>query len=148
MTTYALYVNSKWWRMKPGIGACPLSDGAGETSAPTEAQLIAAGAKPLVEPDPTHNDVTQYRTHAGYAIEGDNVVVQFTVSYWPDNAIFSRMRKKRNDLLADSDKTQIPDYPASPEERAEWATYRQALRDLPDTYAENPRDVIFPTPPV
>lgn len=39
-------------------------------------------------------------------------------------------RRRRDQLLAASDWTQLPDSPLSEEERAEWAVYRQALRDL------------------
>ena len=37
---------------------------------------------------------------------------------------------KRNNKLKDSDWTQLPDSPLSDAKKAEWATYRQALRDL------------------
>ena len=44
-------------------------------------------------------------------------------------------REQRDQLLKDSDWTQIDDYSlVTPEEKALWAEYRQALRDLPDTY--------------
>lgn len=38
-------------------------------------------------------------------------------------------RQKRNQLLKDSDWTQMPDYSGA--NKADWATYRQLLRDLP-----------------
>jgi hypothetical protein len=40
------------------------------------------------------------------------------------------MRLQRDQLLADSDWTQLPDVPLATKEA--WATYRQALRDLPE----------------
>ena len=39
------------------------------------------------------------------------------------------VRAERNSLLAASDWTQVADTPV---DRAAWATYRQALRDVPD----------------
>jgi|TARA_R100001460_G_scaffold84318_1_gene125571 hypothetical protein len=42
-------------------------------------------------------------------------------------------RARRNRKLADSDWTQAPDSPLSETKKAEWATYRQALRDLTKT---------------
>ena len=42
-------------------------------------------------------------------------------------------RAVRNKKLADSDWTQAPDSPLSDTKKAEWATYRQALRDLTKT---------------
>jgi hypothetical protein len=41
------------------------------------------------------------------------------------------VRTHRNQLLADSDWTQILDIPLSDTQRAQWRAYRQALRDYP-----------------
>jgi hypothetical protein len=49
----------------------------------------------------------------------------------------------RDALLAASDWTQLPDVPATKQKA--WATYRQKLRDLPQT--KNPVDVTWPEPP-
>jgi len=59
------------------------------------------------------------------------------------------LRPSRNDLLRYSDWTQAADSPLSDSKKAEWATYRQALRDMPTTQASKtePKDIIFPTPP-
>ena len=57
---------------------------------------------------------------------------------WVDGAWLVRpvsmeaVRAERNQLLAASDWTQLTDAPV---DRAAWATYRQALRDLPQTYS-------------
>ena len=48
------------------------------------------------------------------------------------------MRKIRDSLLAASDWTQMPDSPLTDDERAAWATYRQALRDAPATWTLSP----------
>ena len=40
-------------------------------------------------------------------------------------------KKVRNAKLAQSDWTQAADSPLSDSKKAEWKTYRQALRDLP-----------------
>lgn len=53
------------------------------------------------------------------------------------------VRIKRNRLLEKSDFTQMPDYPG---DKAAWATYRQALRDIPQTYS-SPEEVVWPTTP-
>jgi len=53
------------------------------------------------------------------------------------------MRVTRNAKLAESDWTQLAD---SPENKAAWATYRQALRDIP-TQAGFPWEVQWPTQP-
>lgn len=57
-----------------------------------------------------------------------------------------RMRVHRNQLLSQSDWTQMPDSPLSGEERDAWTTYRQALRDFPATWIPGPT-ADFPDPP-
>ena len=57
----------------------------------------------------------------------------------------SNNRMKRNQLLAASDWTQMPDSPLTDEAKTSWATYRSALRDLPSS-SDWP-DVTFPTEP-
>jgi hypothetical protein len=42
----------------------------------------------------------------------------------------NQLRVIRNDLLKETDWTQFPDVSMTEEKRSEWATYRQALRDL------------------
>ena len=42
--------------------------------------------------------------------------------------------QKRNNKLLASDWTQLSDSPLSDSKKAEWATYRQALRDIPNTF--------------
>jgi hypothetical protein len=49
----------------------------------------------------------------------------------------------RDNLLASSDWTQLPDAPLSVALKAEWTTYRQALRDL-DLQAEK---IVWPPQP-
>ena len=43
------------------------------------------------------------------------------------------LRKKRDQILAESDIKVLPDIPMTDAKRNEWKTYRQALRDLPAT---------------
>ena len=59
------------------------------------------------------------------------------------------LRNKRNLMLKECDWTQAADSPLSDSKKAEWATYRQQLRDLTNTYTtENSiEDIVFPTKP-
>ena len=54
------------------------------------------------------------------------------------------IRTERNWLLAESDWTQLPDVPEAI--RSAWATYRQALRDVPQQPGF-PDNVTWPTAP-
>lgn len=56
------------------------------------------------------------------------------------------VRVSRNISLAESDWTQLNDVPISAEEKAAWAEYRQALRDLPEQEGF-PDNVMWPTAP-
>lgn len=48
--------------------------------------------------------------------------------------IVDKLRVARTGLISDCDWTQGSDSPLTTEKKAEWATYRQALRDLPANY--------------
>jgi len=59
------------------------------------------------------------------------------------------IRNFRTNSLNDSDWTQLPDNALSDSKKAEWAAYRQELRDLPTQYvgATTYVDVILPEEP-
>ena len=65
------------------------------------------------------------------------------------NYLWDELIEKRNRRLVASDWTQLPDSPLSDEKKAEWAAYRQALRNLPSNYtnSDNYGDVVWPTRP-
>ena len=56
----------------------------------------------------------------------------------------SALRSKRNQLLAETDWTQSRDVTLPND--AEWAAYRQALRDLPENTTD-PANPVWPTKP-
>ena len=56
------------------------------------------------------------------------------------------LRKRRNELLLDSDYTQLPDSPFTEQEKQEWIIYRQALRDLPSNTLDF-SNIVWPTKP-
>ena len=57
-------------------------------------------------------------------VNGEGVLKDTTPNYENEN------RRHRSALLLKSDWTQMPDSPLSDSKKAEWATYRQALRDI------------------
>ena len=78
-------------------------------------------------------------------------VIQTIVSLEnPRDLIVDNVRITRNELLAASDYTQMPDVTFNAGVKQSWATYRQSLRNLP---ADIPSDiaslgdVVWPTPP-
>lgn len=62
-----------------------------------------------------------------------------------DNIIES-LRAIRNSLLTETDWTQVEDSPLSPEKKAEWKNYRQALRDLTDI--DDLTTIVWPVKPL
>ena len=76
--------------------------------------------------------------------------------YWENEAwhinteqLLVALRQSRDAKLSWSDHTQLADAPITDAKKAEWSTYRQALRQLPETYASviSLDDIIWPTKP-
>ncbi len=77
-------------------------------------------------------------------LQGETAVDELPASLLATLAIEDG-RQRRNEQLRASDWTQVQDCPLSVAERTAWATYRQALRDLPEV-AGFP-DCEWPAPP-
>lgn len=76
---------------------------------------------------PTYDPQTQ-RMAEGFPQEQGGVWrMNWVVTQIPDEEMAAKVRKERNAKLAASDWTQLADSPA---DKAAWATYRQALRDI------------------
>ena len=99
---------------------------------------------------PDYNNATQYITK-GIPVEVNGAWIQpYDVHDYTAEEIIDReqqeateVRAKRNQLLKDSDWTQIPDCTV---DKTVWATYRQELRDI--TIQEGfPFNVTFPAMP-
>ena len=105
----------------------------------TQEEIDTAGfTGPYTEP--TYDSKTEVLDWTGteYSIRPHNT--QELEDQW------SKIREQRNQLLKDSDWTQISDYSLEIENKEEWALYRQELRDLPETQS-NPFDIEFPLTP-
>ena len=64
-------------------------------------------------------------------------------------AFFNALRLQRGQFISESDWTQFADSPLTTTKKTEWAAYRQALRDIPETYADATSldDIIWPIKP-
>ena len=75
--------------------------------------------------------------------------------YNPQEIMLESLRRKRDELLTASDWTQLGDVPLTDSKKQEWATYRQALRDVTDgfdpsgitTWDDVVRESYMPTKP-
>ena len=67
-----------------------------------------------------------------------------------DASQMSHLRGQRDEILAASDWTQASDHssPLAADKKTEWATHRQALRDLPATADMTAWPDVWPTEPV
>jgi hypothetical protein len=105
----------------------------------------------LVTP-PYYDPATQTREH-GDAVLIDGVWTQNYVVSELDpelaaakaEAQWSVVRTERNKLIANTDWTQLPDAPLINTQTAEWALYRQALRDI--TAQSDPFNIEWPPSP-
>ena len=91
-----------------------------------------------------YENVTVDKARMRYAYyDGSTVTYIKTQSEIDTDAAWIELRRDRDALLLSSDYTQTPDSPLSDSKKQEWATYRQALRDLPS----NTTDPVNPTWP-
>lgn len=70
-------------------------------------------------------------------------VMAWDVSQIPEPEMAEKVRKDRNQRLAECDWTQLADSPA---DKAAWSAYRQALRDI-STQPGFPWSVVWPAKP-
>lgn len=79
-------------------------------------------------------------------VDGQIVQVEEDLSLLPGKAEvdLDNLRRERDNLLKETDWTQFPDIPEAT--RNAWQPYRQALRDITNTYSSL-NDVVWPTKP-
>lgn len=61
-------------------------------------------------------------------------------------AEWASIRSKRDRLISSTDWTQMTDTPLTAEQKSTFATYRQALRDLPQSTGD-PDKIVWPEMP-
>lgn len=83
------------------------------------------------------------------ALTGDYKVIDGINTYVNNpidpNYELNQIRGIRNQLLINSDWTQLIDSPLPDEKKEQWKVYRQALRDM--TSQENTHVIVYPTEP-
>jgi len=119
-------------------------------SGPTDAFLTAKGAI-KVNAFREHDRATQKLVPCDPVVENGWAYIVKVESKTAEEiaadvaAKAAQVRATRDALLTACDWTQLADSPLTAEKKAEWATYRQALRDLPD--AEGWPNVDLPNNP-
>jgi hypothetical protein len=116
--------------------------------------LKTIGWLPLVETDATTGVNQRFDTDV-ITVEEDRVllihrVIDMTTEEITqhDEGCMEDLREQRNQKLVNSDWTQASDHtsPLADDKKAEWATYRQSLRDLPTTADMTAWDGLFTWP--
>lgn len=86
----------------------------------------------FIPTDPDNRDYTEFLSSGATA-----------TPYSEPPQTWDTIRAERDQLIRDSDWTMIP---GATVDQAQWAAYRQILRDLPQTYS-NVEDVVWPVAP-
>lgn len=102
---------------------------------PTEPAAPAAGKK-QVRTLPENVDGMWFERWEQVDLTAEETAAQWSV-----------VRAERNARLAACDWTQLADAPLTDAQKADWAAYRQALRDLPSTQSD-PFAIVWPGKPV
>ena len=89
-----------------------------------------------------HEELLAEQT-AGKVILGDEEGLPQAVAPAAPALTWDAVRSKRNALLSVTDWTQLADAPV---DKAAWASYREALRDITETFA-TPDAVVWPARP-
>ena len=120
------------------------------SSGPSDEFLTANNAK-KVNAFKAHDRLTQKMVSCEAYDDGEFVSVVQVESLSAEesqaakDSAMSQLRATRNQLLKECDWTQIAD--CTIPKKAEWATYRQALRDFPSTVSDARATVTWPHNP-
>lgn len=148
MVAFVVYDPAASGTSKPVLryGDCPAEDVTAQGGAYTAVQ-VAEGqmqnfrdAAALIE-SPLWTEGT---IHTMYFVPSSGGIFSTTLSPAGPSAL--EVDAIRAQLLADSDWTQLLDAPLTATKQAQWATYRQALRDIP-AQPGYPSAVSWPTKP-
>lgn len=104
-------------------------DSDGYVNCVSETQVESDGESSVemdVPEDIIHRGLSAFRVVDGVCVYDEARAERIRIE-----SIAADVREKRNELLDKTDYLVMSDYPISEEQRAAWAAYRQALRDLP-----------------
>ena len=94
---------------------------------------------------PNYDPITQsISTNPPSKTESGDWVINYAVNLLPENEAANNVREKRDNLLTESDWTQVIDAPVN---QKDWAGYRQILRELPKQHSF-PYEVTWPEKPI
>lgn len=139
-------MNAVLYRANGQIAA--VLEGGNETTHAADAQSMGL---PYILTTDSVNPFTNYVKDGAVvampAKPSEHYVFNYTTELWEltSERAAEINRSIRLELLLDSDWTQLPDSPLNDAKKAEWAMYRQELRDLLMT--TDPDAIVWPTKP-
>ena len=94
-------------------------------------------------------DQIKYYPQDRYDLETDQVYQELILVPNLDEVLVNEARVIRNELLARSDWTQLPDSPLSDSDKSDWQAYRRSLRDITGTIEglSSLDEIVWPTKP-
>ena len=106
--------------------------------------LIASAIETRTITDVEATETDPAITHTEYRMSAEYTILQTDLG---QSLEMNKIRSKRNYLLFICDWTQLIDSPLTQQQKNDWATYRQALRDLPQQENLDPNNPIWPLQP-
>lgn len=118
----------------------------------TQESLISSSIYEVIQTQMPSNSETENIIEIEPILSGSVYVQQFSLTSSSLEEIEERkslewesIRRKRNELLIESDWTQFQDSPITGSKLNEWQNYRQSLRDITDE--TDPYNLTWPTKP-
>lgn len=115
--------------------------------------LLSYGIRECIDLAPDWNPEVEYLSEAKVHIEAEKVTLTYDIIKREKAEVaqiaaakWEPVRNSRNGLLQASDWTQLPDVPLTEKQKAAWAAYRQALRDVPQKQSD-PANIAWPIQP-
>lgn len=109
-----------------------------DSSTFTDDEIASAGfTGPYVKPN--FNEAIETQSWNSGTKEWDTSAIS-------DDVFWVKLRNERNYKLLTSDWSQLSDTSLTDSQKTTWATYRQALRDLPSNTAD-PKSITWPSQP-
>lgn len=101
---------------------------------PSKELLARHGFYPAKDEKPEYDPEIEQVVPTGWEREGNQYGTQYVRQYeirpLPEDEMAEKIRAKRDEMLAETDRYALPDYPHGDGERLAWLEYRQRLRDV------------------
>jgi len=108
---------------------------------------VGEGQRLVKDQLPEYDSLTQYIVRVTpVPDEQDYVEYQIKDIVYTDEELTEMTKTERNNKLAKSDWTQLPDVSLSEEKVQQWRVYRQDLRDITEQ-SEYPKNINWPVKP-